>query len=150
MSKEKFVYVTYINATPEKTFQALVDGEMTRQYWQHDNVSDWKPGSHWEHQRCNEAHTVDIVGEVVESTPPSRLVMTWASPENAADKAKHSRVAIDIEPVGAMVRLTVTHDELETGSDMLKGISNGWPRVLSSMKTFLETGSPLITWTQAK
>lgn len=150
MSKEKFVYVTYINATPEKTFQALIDGEMTRQYWQHDNVSDWKPGSRWEHQRCNDAHTVDIVGEVIESTPPRRLVLTWAAPASAADKARHSRVAIDIEPVGAMVRLTVTHDELETGSDMLKGISNGWPRVLSSMKTFLETGRPLVTWTQAE
>jgi uncharacterized protein YndB with AHSA1/START domain len=149
MSKEKFVYVTYIATTQQKAWQALVDGEMTRQYWQHDNVSDWKPGSRWEHQRCNEAHTVDIVGEVIESTPPRRLVMSWAAPADAADKARHSRVAIDIEAVGESVRLTVIHDELETGSEMLKGISDGWPRVLSSLKSFLETGRPLVTWASA-
>jgi uncharacterized protein YndB with AHSA1/START domain len=149
MSKEKFVYVTYIATTPQQAWQALVDGEMTRQYWGHENVSDWKPGSTWEHQRCDEARTADIVGEVIESTPPRRLVMTWAAPADAADKARHSRVAIDIEAVGDKVRLTVTHDELEAGSKMFNGISDGWPRVLSSLKSFLETGRPLITWGQA-
>jgi uncharacterized protein YndB with AHSA1/START domain len=148
MSKEKFVYVTYIATTPEKAFQALVDGEMTRQYWGHDNVSDWKPGSRWEHQRCDAAHTVDVIGEVIESTPPRRLVMSWASPGDVDNRDKYSRVAIDIEPVGQSVRLTVVHDELEAGSGMLKGITDGWPRVLSSLKSFLETGHPLVTWTQ--
>ena len=149
MSKEKFVYVTYIATTPQKAWQALVDGEMTRQYWDHDNVSDWKPGSTWEHRRGNADGPVDIVGEVIESDPPRRLVMTWAAPADAADKIRHSRVAIDIEPVGDAVRLSVTHDELEAGSDMLEGISGGWPRVLSSLKSFLETGRPLITWKPA-
>ncbi|MDB5933488.1 MAG: Activator of Hsp90 ATPase [Massilia sp.] len=149
MSKEKFVYVTYIATTPEKAWQALVDGEMTRQYWDHDNVSDWKPGSTWEHRRIDAAGGVDIVGEVIESDPPRRLVMSWASPADAADKARHSRVAIDIEPVGDAVRLCVTHDELEPGSKMVKGISDGWPRVLSSLKSFLETGRPLKSWNQA-
>lgn len=147
MSNEKFVYVTYIATTPEKAWQALLDGEMTRQYWEHDNVSDWQPGSSWEHRRLDAARTVDLVGKVVESVPPRRLVLTWAEPlADAADKASHSRVAIDIEPVGKMVRLTVTHDELTAGSNMLKGISNGWPRVLSSLKSLLETGQPLETW----
>lgn len=146
MSKEKFVYVTYIATTPEKAWQALLDGQMTRQYWGHDNVSDWKPGSAWEHRRCDEARTVDLVGEVIESDPPRRLVMTWVEPfADAADQARRSRVAIDIAASGNMVRLTVTHDELETGSDMLKGITNGWPRVLSSLKSLLETGRPLDT-----
>ena len=149
MSKEKFVYVTYIATTPQKAWQALVDGEMTRLYWDHDNVSDWKPGSTWEHRRGNAAGTADIVGEVIESAPPRRLVMTWAAPADAADKTRHSRVSIDIEPVGESVRLSVTHDELEAGSEMLKGISDGWPRVLSSLKSFLETGRPLITWKPA-
>jgi uncharacterized protein YndB with AHSA1/START domain len=73
-------------------------------------------------------------------------VITWAFPVDAADPAKHSRVTFEIEPIDDMVRLTVTHDELETGSQMLQSITNGWPRVLSSLKTLLETGRPLRTW----
>ena len=147
MSKEKFVYVTYISATPEKVWHALLDGDMTRQYWGHENVSDWQPGSAWQHRRCDEAHTVDLVGEVIESMPPRRLVMTWVGANaDAADATRRSRVAIDIEAVGTMVRLTVTHDELTAGSDMLKGITGGWPRVISSLKSLLETGRPLETW----
>ncbi|HRC86852.1 MAG TPA: SRPBCC domain-containing protein, partial [Thermoanaerobaculia bacterium] len=93
-----------------------------------------------------EARTPRIVGEVMESVPPRRLVVSWAPPADAADRARHSRVAFDLEPVGDMVRLTVTHDELEAGSEMLRSISNGWPRVLSSLKSLLETGRPLNTW----
>jgi uncharacterized protein YndB with AHSA1/START domain len=91
-----------------------------------------------------------MVGRVVESDPPRRLVMTWALPEDKDKKEAHSRVTIEIEPVDEMVRLTVTHDELEAGSKMLKGISNGWPRVLSSLKSLLETGKPLRTWAKNK
>ena len=146
MNDEKFVYVIYIAATPEKVWKALLDGEMTRQYWGRENVSDWKHGSKWEHRRFDAARTVDLVGLVVECDPPRRLVLTWAEPADAADKARHTRVAMDIEKVGDMVRLTVTHDEFKPGSDMLRKISNGWPRVLSSLKSFLETGKPLNTW----
>jgi uncharacterized protein YndB with AHSA1/START domain len=146
MNDEKFVYVIYIAATPEKVWKALLDGEMTRQYWGRENVSDWKPGSKWEHRRFDAARTVDLVGLVVECDPPRRLVLTWAEPADAADKARHTRVAMDIEKVGDMVRLTVTHDEFKPGSDTLRKISNGWPRVLSSLKSFLETGKPLNTW----
>lgn len=144
MSNEKFVYVTYIATTPEKAWKALLDGELTRQYWKHENVSDWKPGSQWQHVADDGKRTVKLVGEVLESIPNNRLVMTWADPSDAADKAKHSRVAIDIETVGKMVRVTVTHDELTP--DMQRKITNGWPRVLSSLKSFLETGHPLDTW----
>jgi uncharacterized protein YndB with AHSA1/START domain len=87
-----------------------------------------------------------LVGEVVEAAPPRRLVLTWASPADAGNPAKRSRVTFELETVDDMVRLTVTHDELEAGSDMLRGISEGWPRVLSSMKSLLETGRPLHTW----
>jgi uncharacterized protein YndB with AHSA1/START domain len=150
MSKSKFVYVTYIAATPEKVWHALIDGEVTRQYWEHENVSDWKSGSTWKHQRSDAAHTVDLVGEVIEVKAPRRLVLTWAAPADAANKAKHTRVTFEIEPIEDMVRLTVTHDELEAGSDMLEKITAGWPRVLSSLKSFLETGRPLKTWAKAK
>jgi uncharacterized protein YndB with AHSA1/START domain len=146
MNDSKYVYVTYIATTPEKVFQALTEGAVTRQYWGHENVSDWKPGSPWKHQASGGSGTVRMVGEVVECTAPRRLVITWAFPQDQANKAKHTRVSFVIERVEEMVRLTVTHDQLEAGSEMDKGIREGWPRVLSSLKTFLETGKPLNTW----
>ena len=141
VSTETFVYVTYIATTPQKVWKALLEGELTRQYWKAENVSDWKPGSKWEHVADDGKRTVKHVGKVLESLPNKRLVLTWGDVADAADAAKHSRVVIDIETVGEMVRLTVTHDELT--SDMRRKITNGWPRVLSSLKSFLETGRPL-------
>lgn len=149
MKKPDYVYVTYIATTPQKVWQALVDPEVMGQYWvgpKSDcvrvNVSDWKPGSRWEHQRLDAAHTADIVGKVVESKPPHRLVLTWARPSEADDESKHSRVTFDIEAhIEGLVRLTVTHDELD--EQMLAGVSGGWPAVLSNLKTLLETGHVL-------
>jgi uncharacterized protein YndB with AHSA1/START domain len=151
MTKPDFVYVTYIATTPEKVWRALVDTDVTRQYWADPmagcarvNVSDWKPGSRWEHQRADGTHTVDIVGEVVESAPPRRLVITWARPTEVEDVSKHSRVTFDIEPYGeALVRLTVTHDDLVRDPKMLESVSGGWPKVLSNLKTLLESGRAL-------
>lgn len=151
MTKPDFVYVTYIATTPEEVWRALVDTDVTRQYWKgvpdgpaRVNVSDWKVGSTWEHQRADETHVVDLVGKVVESSPPRRLVLTWARPQDAQDAAKHSRVTFDIEPQGArLVRLTVAHEDLKDDAKMLAGISSGWPMVLSNLKTLLETGRPL-------
>ena len=150
-TKPSFVYVTYIATTPEKVWQAFVDTDVMAQYWigsgsqcARVNVSDWKPGSRWEHQRADGTRAVDIVGNVVESTPPRRLVYTWARPADAGDESKHSRVAIDIEPQGdGLVRLTVAHEDLEKDPQMLAGVSGGWPQVLSNLKTLLETGRPL-------
>jgi uncharacterized protein YndB with AHSA1/START domain len=90
------------------------------------------------------------VGKIVEATPPKRLIMTWAYPKDEGNAAEHSRVTFDLEQIDSMVRLTVTHDELVPGSNMEKGIKGGWPRVLSSLKTFLETGKPLPTWAKQK
>jgi uncharacterized protein YndB with AHSA1/START domain len=142
MSKEKtsFVYVTYIRSTPEKVFEAITRPEIARRYWGHENVSEWKPGSDWQHVRANEQRTVNVVGKVVEVDAPTRLVITWASPSSAADPDSYSRVAFEVAAYEGMVRLTVTHDELEAGSGMAKGIQQGWPIVLSSLKSLLETG----------
>ena len=150
MSKPTFVYVTYIRATPEKVFDAIIDRELTAQYWGHRNASDWKAGSKWEHQRIDGSGAVDIVGTVIENDRPRRLVISWASPGDAVDSEKISRVAFDIESYKSdAVRLTVTHSELEPNSGMLRGISAGWPLVLSALKSFLETGtSTLIGATQ--
>ncbi len=149
MRKPDYVYVTYISTTPEKAWQALLDADLMREWWVDPsagcarvNVSDWKPGSRWEHTRVDATGTVDIVGKVIENTPPRRLAFTWARPSEAGDESKHSRVAFDIEPYGeGLIRLTVTHDGLDP--QMLEGISGGWPKVLSNFKTFLETGRAL-------
>ena len=148
--KTSFVYVTYIRATPEKVFEAITRPEIARRYWGHENVSDWKPGSDWQHVRANEQRTVNVVGKVVEVAPPKRLVITWASPAQAADPASHSRVTFEIEAYEGMVRLTVSHDELQAGSSMAKGVSKGWPAVLSSLKSFLETGRGLDVFSKPK
>ena len=143
MDKPRFVYVTYIATSPEKVWKALVDPETTAKYWQHENVSDWKPGSKWEHRRSDETRKIDLIGKVLESSPPRRLVLTWAPPGDEAHEETHSRVTFDIEPVGDVVRLTVTHDHFEPGSKMFESIREGWPKVLSSLKSLLEVGRPL-------
>lgn len=145
-----FVYVTYIASTPEKVFDAITRPELARRYWGHENVSDWTPGSDWQHVRANEERTVELVGKVVETSPPTRLVITWANASQAADPDAYSRVMFDIEPYDDMVRLTVSHDELQAGSGMANGIQKGWPIVLSSLKSFLETGRGLDVFAKPK
>ncbi|CAN7183853.1 SRPBCC family protein [Brevundimonas sp. LjRoot202] len=145
-----FVYVTYIASTAEKVFEAITRPELARRYWGHENVSDWKPGSKWEHVRANDERTVELVGEVVETSPPTRLVITWANASQAADPDAYSRVTFDIEPYDDMVRLTVSHDELQAGSGMANGVQKGWPVVLSSLKSFLETGRGLDVFAKPK
>ena len=146
MAKLKLVYVTYIATTVDRLWKALLEPEFTRQYWGQDNVSDWQPGSKWEHRRGDDSGTVLIVGKVVESDRPRRLVLTWADPAEAANAASYSRVTFEVEPIEKMVRLTVTHDELASDSEMAQKINRGWPRVLSSLKSLLETGKALDTW----
>ena len=144
MGSSEFVYVIYVATTPEKLWKALLDAEFTRKYWGHDNVSDWRPGSPWEHRRNDEAQTVDVVGEVLESAPPKRLVMTWADPGDRTNRSRRSKVTFELETVADMTRLTVTHEALDV--EMFRKVSSGWPRVLSSLKSLLETGNALQTW----
>jgi uncharacterized protein YndB with AHSA1/START domain len=149
MKKPDYVYVTYIATTPEKAWKALSEVDLMRQWWVDPkagcarvNVSDWQPGSDWQHQRADGSDIVDVQGKVVEFIPPRRMVLTWGRPDEANDLAKHSRLTIDVERyTDSLVRLTVTHDELDEA--MLKGISGGWPTILSNLKTLLETGRPL-------
>ncbi len=142
MGKElTFIYVFYIRTTPERLWEALTNPEFTRQYWGGNaNISDWKKGAKWQHVDRDENNNVYVVGEVLESLPPKRLVLTWADPDDTADS---SRVTFEIEPIEDMVRLNVTHGDFKTGSVMAGKVSGGWPRVLSSLKSFLETGKAL-------
>lgn len=137
--KPEFVYVTYIESTPEKVWHALTDADLTAEYWGHNNVSDWEAGSPWEHRRIDGSGVADVVGEVVESVPPKRLVMTWAEP---AKTDEPSVVTFDIEPHDGIVRLTVTHTNLADAAAH-RAVSGGWAAVLSNLKSLLETGSVL-------
>ncbi len=135
-----FVYVTYIDATPERVWEALTDADLTARYWGHSNVSDWQVGSGWEHRRTDGSGTADVVGTVLESDPPHRLVTTWALPgEDLVEGA--SRVTFDVARYGTITRLTVTHVDL-TEEDRREAAS-GWAAVLSNLKTFVETGRTL-------
>src|SRR6202521_394731 len=102
MNSSKFVYFVYIATHPETVWKALLEGEFTRRYWGHENVSDWKPGSRWEHRRGDAAGSVVLAGQVLESQPPRRLVLTWANPDDKANQERHSRVTFEIEPIADM------------------------------------------------
>lgn len=141
MDKPSYVYVTYIEATPERVWDALTDAEATAAYWGHSNLSDWREGSAWRHRRTDGSGVDDVVGTVVEASRPRRLVTTWADPA-AADESGASRVTFDIEPHGRIVRLTVTHEDLASRSE-LDEVGSGWPAVLSNLKSYLETGHVL-------
>ncbi|MEO3786033.1 metalloregulator ArsR/SmtB family transcription factor [Actinocorallia sp. B10E7] len=140
MDKPRLLYVTYIATTPELLWTALTDPEVTARYWEHRNVSGWAKGDRWEHVRLTDGG-VDVVGTILEIDPPRRLSHDWASPADADVPARHSRVTFDLEPVGDAVRLTVTHEDLP--ADQYEGTAQGWAKVLSSLKSLLETGQPL-------
>lgn len=145
-----FVYVTYILSTPEKVFEAITKPDIAKRYWGHENVSDWRQGSKWEHVKANDERTVELVGKVIEISPPSRLVISWANQSQSEDPEAYSRVTFGIEEFNDMVKLTVTHDDLVVGSGMADGVAKGWPIVLSSMKSFLETGKGLDIFAKPK
>ncbi|GAA4411488.1 ArsR/SmtB family transcription factor [Actinokineospora soli] len=134
-----YVYVTYIRASAEQVWQALTDADLTARYWGHANISDWQPGSTWEHRRVDGTDKVDVVGKVLETAPPTRLVVTF---EDSLEARDPSVVTFLVEPHEDIVRLTVTHENLPN-HEMLAGISRGWPAVLANLKSLLETGDVL-------
>lgn len=142
MSKTELVYTTYIKTTPEKLWEAITNPEFAKQYWGGMvNVSDWRQGSKWEHQDTNNSNEIKLVGEVKESKPHQRLVLSWSAPDNVENA---SQVSYDIIALGnGVVRLDVVHSDLEIGSNMYGGVSKGWPLVLSNMKTYLEGGEAM-------
>jgi len=141
MSKPEFVYTTYIETTPEKLWHALTDGDFTERYWfGHRIASDWKVGSPY---RFTHPGKSSPEGKVLVSEPPKKLAYTWNGCSDETKREGPSRVTFDIEPRGNVVKLTVTHDNLDEGGKTFRGISEGWPMVLASLKSFLETGRPM-------
>jgi uncharacterized protein YndB with AHSA1/START domain len=140
---DRFVYVTYIRTTPETLWDHLTKPEFTRTYWHGvSSESDWKPESPWK-LTFSDGRVADT-GEVVEVDRPRRLVLKWRNEYRPELKAEgYSRATFELEPVGDMVRLAVTHEIDRTGSKFIEAVSKGWPIVLSSLKSLIETGKAL-------
>ena len=139
MPKPEFVYVTYIETTPEKLWEALTDSEFTKRYWFNTEVkSDWKLGSPF--ALVMNGTTTDV-GEILEADRPRRLAYSFKHQlDEELRKEPPTKVTFTIEPHGGLTKLTVTHEGFVKGSKLLDGISKGWPAILSGLKTLLETG----------
>lgn len=144
MAKSTFVYVAYIGTTPEKLWSALTDGDFIRQYWFGVHCEcEWKAGSSWK-LLSTDGELMDA-GEIVEADPPRRLVIRWqnqAKPELKAEGA--SLCTMDVEQSGTAVKLTITHSIEREPSKFIEAVSGGWPKVISNLKSLLETGSTVM------
>jgi uncharacterized protein YndB with AHSA1/START domain/DNA-binding transcriptional ArsR family regulator len=157
MGQTEFVYVTYIHTTPEKLWRALTDPTFTLRYWGIGMQSDWKVGSPIRMQWGPGQEFRDVDQVVLEAEPHRRLSYRWHnyqrehaelfgwSDETFAELIKEplSRVTFDLELFGEAVKLTVVHDGFQPDSEMLKGVRDGWPAILSNLKTLLETSETL-------
>ncbi|MGF6430412.1 MULTISPECIES: SRPBCC family protein [Bradyrhizobium] len=139
MSKPDYVYVTYIETTADKLWHALTSSDFTERFWFGYRVSsDWKVGSLYSLTKDGRR---SVQGEVLIADPSKKLAYTWDVVKEGVEREQVSRVTFDIEPHGGVVKLTVTHDNL--GPKTLRDISGGWPMVIASLKSFLETGREL-------
>jgi uncharacterized protein YndB with AHSA1/START domain len=143
MEKPKFVYVTYIRTTPEKLWKALLEPEFTRRYWFATwQESEWKPGASW--RIVAPGGQVADSGEIVEIEPQRKLVLTWRHELDPDMRAEgYSRMTYQLEQKGESVKLTVIHEIDKPDSQFLQSVSGGWPTVLASLKSLLETGESL-------
>jgi uncharacterized protein YndB with AHSA1/START domain len=141
--KSEFVYVIYIRTTAEKLWRALLEPEFTRQYWASTfQESDWKVGASWRIM-IPDGRIADS-GEIIEIEPYRRLVLTWRNefrPEMHAEG--HSRLTYTLEQQGDMVKLMLIHTIDKPGSKLIEAVASGWPAILSSLKSLLETGESL-------
>jgi uncharacterized protein YndB with AHSA1/START domain len=144
MAKSTFVYVTYIRTTPEKLWHALTDGEFSRKYWLGARCdSDFKAGSPW--RLVFDDGRVADSGEILESDPPRRLVIKWLNQWNAEMNAEGpARCVMELELVGEAVKLTITHSIEREASKLIGAVSGGWPKIISNLKSLLETGSVIL------
>ncbi len=141
MTRSTFVYVTYIRTTPEKLWSALTDVEYMRQYWFGMRCESlWTAGSSW--TMVSGDGTVTDAGEIVEAEPPRRLVIRWQHQNKPELKSEgESLCTMELEAVGTAVKLSITHTIEREPSKLIAAVSGGWPKILSNLKSLLETGS---------
>jgi uncharacterized protein YndB with AHSA1/START domain len=144
LEKPRHVYEVYIRTTPDRLWEAITSGDLTRRYFHSTCVeSSWQPGTpvHWRYEGRDD---IAVEGIVLESDPPRRLVHTWHAlyaPETAADRP--SRVTWEISPMGETCLLVLTHDDFDGETATYRGVEHGWVAVLHSLKSLIETGEPL-------
>jgi uncharacterized protein YndB with AHSA1/START domain len=140
-----FVYVTFIRTTPEKLWSALTDANQMKQYWFGMHIrTEWKTGAEW--QMVFPDGRVADTGEILELERPKRIRLKWRNEFRPELKAEgFALCTLEIEPVGAAVRLTITHTIERVDSNFIRAVSGGWPKILSNLKSLLETGQIVLT-----
>ncbi|WCK55230.1 SRPBCC family protein [Aneurinibacillus sp. Ricciae_BoGa-3] len=147
MTGTTFVYVTYIATTPEKLWEALTSGDFTKKYWfGHEVQSDWAEGSTVNYVDKN-GNVVDY-GTVLKSEPYRLLSFTFNWLEDKTVRERTPRVIFELQPMESTVKLTLKHEDLlptdyRDESEGFYGYNNGWPAILSNLKSLLETGRTL-------
>jgi uncharacterized protein YndB with AHSA1/START domain/DNA-binding transcriptional ArsR family regulator len=143
MDRPRHVFQIFIRTTPERLWQAITDPAFTERYFFQTRIdATWHSGAPLRYLTLDAQLVVE--GEVLVADPPRRLITTWAfrnDPELVDDPP--SRVTWEIEPLGETCRLTVVHDDFPTETATFRSVGSGWPLVLSSLKSVLETGEPL-------
>lgn len=144
MGRSTFVYVAYIRTTPEKLWSALTDAEYMKQYWFGMHCeSAWTAGSPW--KLVSSGGQVFDAGEIVEAEPPRRLVIRWQHQNRPELKAEgDSLCTMELEPSGTAVKLAITHTIELQPSKLFDAVSGGWPKVISNLKSLMETGSAVL------
>ena len=144
MARSTFVYVTYIRTTREKLWSALTDSEFMRQYWFGMRCeSQWTAGSAW--KLVSGDGQVFDAGEIVEAEPPGRLVIRWQHQKRPELKVEgDSLCTMELEADGTAVKLSITHSIGQEHSKLIEAVSGGWPKVLSNLKSLLETGAVVL------
>jgi uncharacterized protein YndB with AHSA1/START domain len=147
-NRSSFIYVSFIRTTPARLWEALTEPEFIRKYWFGTTIeSGWKNGSPWRMVGAN-GGLLDS-GEVVEIDPPRRMVVRWQNEWKPELKAEGpGRCTFELEPVGGAVRLTITHEMDRPDSKLITAVSGGWPRVVSNLKSLIETGEVVLTEAQ--
>lgn len=143
-AKSSFVYVTYIRTTPEELWAALTTSEFMKKYWFGMTfATDWKVGSPWK-LIFPDGRLADT-GEIVELDRQRRIVLKWRHELRPELKAEgYARCVIELEPQGGAVKLTISHTMERAGSKLIEAVSDGWPRILSNLKSLLETGQIIL------
>ena len=141
MARSTFVYVSYIRTTQEELWSALTDSEFMKQYWFGNYCeSEWTTGSSWKNVYPD--GRVTDSGEIVEAVPPKRLVIRWTHQDKPELKAEGASLCtMELEPSGTAIKLTITHSIECDPSKLIAAVSGGWPKVISNLKSLLESGS---------
>jgi uncharacterized protein YndB with AHSA1/START domain len=133
--------VTYIRTTQEKLWSALTDPEFMTQYWFGMHCeSQWTTGSPW--KLVSSEGLIFDSGEIVEADPPRRLVIRWLHQDKPELKAEGASLCtMELEPSGTAVKLSITHTAELKDSKLIGAVSGGWPKIISNLKSLLETGT---------